>query len=242
MLSALNERRLQLAFQPLLDARTGQVAMYESLVRSRAPSGEIVSAGAIVPVAEKLGFLHMVDHRVMELAIATLKERPDVRLSFNAGVATVLHPEWLNSFRSLVGAASDVASRLVVEITETALIEDIDAATKLIETIKMFGVKVAIDDFGAGHTSFRNMRTLPIDILKIDGAFIKNLTQSDDDRFFVRTLLQLANHLNIETVAEWVQNEESAQLLRSWGVAYLQGDYVGQAVNALPPPRGRAVA
>ena len=114
----------------------------------------------------------------------------------------------------------------------------------MIDQIKSLGARVAIEDFGAGHTSFRNMRMLPVDILKIDGAFIKNLTQSSDDRFFVRTLLQLANHLGIETVAEWVQDEESAKLLAEWGVAYLQGDYVSDPLNALPPmaPASRAVA
>ena len=242
VLSAINERRIQLAYQPLYDVRTRRVEMYESLVRMMSPAGELVSAGSIVPVAEKLNFVHMVDHRVLELAINTLVQRPDLKLTVNAGVNSVLHPEWLTSFRSLIGTAGDAAQRLVVEITETALIEDLSEATKVIEAIKSFGCKVAIDDFGAGHTSFRNMRMLPIDILKIDGAFIKNLMQSTDDRFFVRTLLQLANHLKIETVAEWVQDEESAKLLAEWGVAYLQGDYIGEPLNELPALAERAVA
>lgn len=244
VLSALNERRIQLAYQPINSARTGANAMYECLVRMRSHSGAIVGAGDIVPVAEKLGFVHMIDHRVMELAIEKLRERPDIRLTFNAGVDTVLHPDWLNAFKSHLGTSRDLAERLVVEITETSLIEDLSTATRVIEEIKSTGAKVAIDDFGAGHTSFRNMRMLPIDILKIDGAFIKNLTQSSDDRFFVKTLLQLANHLGIETVAEWVQDAESARLLAEWGVVYLQGDYVGDPMNALPdlPSAARVVA
>ena len=244
VLSALNERRIQLAFQPINHARTGENALYECLVRMRTISGEIVGAGEIIPVAEKLGFIHMIDHRVMELTIATLRERPDVSLTFNAGVSTVMHPDWLGAFSSLLSGTPEIARRLVVEITETSLINDLSAATKVIDQIKSLGARVAIDDFGAGHTSFRNMRMLPVDILKIDGAFIKNLTQSSDDRFFVRTLLQLANHLGIETVAEWVQDEESAKLLAEWGVAYLQGDYVSDPLNALPPmaPASRAVA
>ena len=99
------------------------------------------------------------------------------------------------------------------------------------------GARVAIDDFGAGHTSFRNMRLLPIDILKIDGTFIKNLARSADDRFFVQTLLQLARHLKIETVAEWVQDEETATLLTSWRVEYLQGDFLGVAQDGVPRPK-----
>jgi diguanylate cyclase (GGDEF)-like protein len=242
VLTALNDRRIQLAYQPIVHARDRTIAKYEALVRMRNQEGQLVGAGDIVPISEKLGFAHMVDHRVMELAVNTLKERPDICLTFNAGVGTVLHPEWLTSFSTLIGAAPETANRLVVEITETALIEDINTATRVVEEIKRMGCKVAIDDFGAGHTSFRNMRALPIDILKIDGAFIKNLRTSPDDRFFVRTLLQLASHLRVETVAEWVQDEESAAMLCEWGVAFLQGDFISPPLNELPGRDSRAVA
>lgn len=234
VLSALNDRRIELAFQPIVHSTTGKVAMYESLVRMITPEGELVGAGAIVPVAERLGFLHLIDHRVMELALETLRNRRDIELTVNVGVDTALHPDWMAAFRAHLGIDSSVASRLVVEITETSLIEDLQAAQKLIDAIKDCGARVAIDDFGAGHTSFRNMRLLPIDILKIDGTFIKNLARSEDDRFFVQTLLQLARHLKIETVAEWVQDEETANLLTSWRVEYLQGDFVGPASAKLP--------
>ncbi|CAN1530151.1 COG5001 Predicted signal transduction protein containing a membrane domain, an EAL and a GGDEF domain [Rhabdaerophilaceae bacterium] len=234
VLSALNDRRIELAFQPIVQSATGKVAMFESLVRMVSPEGELIGAGSIVPVAERLGFLHLIDHRVMELALQTLRECPDLRLTVNVGVDTALHADWMAAFRAHLSIDTTVASRLVVEITETSLIDDLKAAQSLIEAIKDCGARVAIDDFGAGHTSFRNMRMLPIDILKIDGTFIKNLARSEDDRFFVQTLLQLARHLRIETVAEWVQDEETAQLLTSWRVEYLQGDFVGSATSELP--------
>jgi EAL domain-containing protein (putative c-di-GMP-specific phosphodiesterase class I) len=87
-----------------------------------------------------------------------------------------------------------------------------------------------MDDFGAGHTSFKNLRRCEFDLVKIDGAFIQNLARSSDDRFFVRTLIDLARHIGIPTVAEWVEDEETATILRDWGVDYLQGDYFGAAV------------
>ncbi len=233
VLSALNERRIRLAYQPIVTSSTGTIAMYESLVRMVTPEGEWLGAAHIVPVAERLGFLHLIDHRVTELALETLRENPDVVLTINVGVSTALHPDWMAAFRAQLALDASVASRLVVEITETSLIEDINAARALIEGIKACGARVAIDDFGAGHTSFRNMRLLPIDILKIDGTFIKNLARSADDRFFVQTLLQLARHLKIETVAEWVQDEETATLLTSWRVEFLQGDFLGAAQNSL---------
>jgi EAL domain-containing protein (putative c-di-GMP-specific phosphodiesterase class I) len=94
--------------------------------------------------------------------------------------------------------------------------------------MKALGVSIAIDDFGAGHTSFKHLRSFPVDMLKIDGAFVQNLARSSDDRFFVRTLIDLAHHLDIPTVAEWVEDEESAQMLAEWGVTYLQGDHCGK--------------
>lgn len=244
VLTALNDRRIELAFQPIVRSGSGEVAMHEALVRMTSPEGELMGAGTIVPVAERLGFLHLIDHRVMELALETLRRRRDIQLTVNVGVDTALHPDWMAAFRAHLAIDKSVAQRLVVEITETSLIEDVQGAQRLIEAIKDCGARVAIDDFGAGHTSFRNMRLLPIDILKIDGTFIKNLARSEDDRFFVQTLLQLARHLRIETVAEWVQDEETANLLTSWRVEYLQGDFVGVATQDLPEPKSsfRAIA
>ena len=105
---------------------------------------------------------------------------------------------------------------------------------KLLGRIKAQGARIAIDDFGAGHTSLRHLRAFPIDILKIDGAFTQNLRRSTDDRFYVRTLIDLAGHLGVETVAEWVDDEMQAAMLRDWGVTYLQGHLVGKAELNLP--------
>ena len=106
------------------------------------------------------------------------------------------------------------------------------------------GVRIAIDDFGAGHTSFRNLRKLGVDIIKIDGAFVQNLMKSDDDRAFVQTLIDLSRRLGLKTVAEWVQDEPAAELLRDWGCDFLQGALTGLASTTRPwvPGNGNAVA
>jgi EAL domain-containing protein (putative c-di-GMP-specific phosphodiesterase class I) len=96
--------------------------------------------------------------------------------------------------------------------------------------MKALGVAVALDNFGAGHASLKHLRDFPVDIVKIDGAFVQNLSRSRDDSFFVRTLIDLAHHLNITTVAEWVEDEETARLLTEWGIDYLQGDHCGRPV------------
>jgi EAL domain-containing protein (putative c-di-GMP-specific phosphodiesterase class I) len=106
--------------------------------------------------------------------------------------------------------------------------------------VKDLGCRIAIDDFGAGYTSFRNLRRLGVDLVKIDGAFVQNLTSSEDDRAFVHTLIDLARRLGSETVAEWVQDEAAAAILASWGCDYLQGALVGLASPERPrlAPRG----
>jgi EAL domain-containing protein (putative c-di-GMP-specific phosphodiesterase class I) len=100
--------------------------------------------------------------------------------------------------------------------------------------VKDLGCRIAIDDFGAGHTSFRNLRKLGVDIVKIDGAFVQNIMKSSDDRAFVQTMVDLGRRLGLKTVAEWVQDEEAAKLLTGWNCDYLQGALVGLA-NAERP-------
>ena len=126
-------------------------------------------------------------------------------------------------------ANAGVAERLIVEITETTVIHDIDDTRGFVSRVKDLGCRIAIDDFGSGYTSFRNLRKLGVDILKIDGAFVQNLMRSDDDRAFVSALLDLAKRLGIKTVAEWVQDEEAAAVLAEWGCDYLQGDLIARA-------------
>jgi EAL domain-containing protein (putative c-di-GMP-specific phosphodiesterase class I) len=107
--------------------------------------------------------------------------------------------------------------------------------------LKNFGSQIAIDDFGAGYTSFRNLRKLGVDIVKVDGAFVQNIASSPDDRAFVQTLIDLARRLDIKTVAEWVQDEQSAVMLRDWGCDYIQGQLIGLASPARPWSGSEAV-
>jgi EAL domain-containing protein (putative c-di-GMP-specific phosphodiesterase class I) len=129
-----------------------------------------------------------------------------------------------------LGARPGMAPRLIVELTETAVVRDPAGMRGRLNAMKALGVAIAIDDFGAGHTSFRHLRDFPLDLLKIDGAFVQNLARSPDDRFFVRALVDLAHHLGIATVAEWVEDAETARLLAEGGVDYLQGQHCGAPV------------
>ena len=229
IVGALNDGRVTLALQPIIDSKTRRPAFSEALIRLRQPDGSIVSPGAILPVAEKAGLVHLLDQRVMELALARLVADPQLTLSVNVSGATVHDPDWPERFKAMIGQNPSLAPRLIVEITETSAIADVEATHAAISCARSLGVRVAMDDFGAGHTSFRNLRRLPFDLIKMDGAFVQNLARSPDDRFFVRTLVDLAHHMNLPIVAEWVEDAETANLLTEWGVEYLQGVHFADA-------------
>ncbi|MDH2386889.1 bifunctional diguanylate cyclase/phosphodiesterase [Bradyrhizobium sp. CER78] len=234
IVTALNERRIVIGFEPVVDARSRQPSFYECLVRMEQDDGRALLAPDIVPVAERLGLIRLVDHRVLELAVAELAAAPGVQLSLNISPDTTMDPDWWATIESLMRAHPGVGERLIVEITETVAIQDIDDVRGFVTRLKNFGSRIAIDDFGAGYTSFRNLRKLGVDIVKIDGAFVQNIVRSADDRAFVQTLIDLARRLEIKTVAEWVQDEEAAVMLREWGCDFIQGRLIGLASPERP--------
>ncbi|HKH80921.1 MAG TPA: bifunctional diguanylate cyclase/phosphodiesterase [Methylovirgula sp.] len=236
IVAALKDSRITLALQPVVSAKTREIAFHEALARVVGKDGKPVLPANIFPVAEKTGLVRLIDHRMLELVVAELASNPLRHIAINASGATVLDIQWPDRLRAAC-AHNNVAARLTVEITETCAIADLEATGRAIAAMQSCGVKVAMDDFGSGHTSFRNLRNLRVDLLKIDGAFIQNLARSEDDRFFVRTLVDLARHLEIPIVAEWVEDAQSAAILTDWGVDYLQDYYFGQpqAVGAVTP-------
>jgi diguanylate cyclase (GGDEF)-like protein len=234
IVSGLNQGRVSLALQPIVRLVSHATAFEEALLRLVLPDGSIAGPAGLLPVAEKAGLIALLDGRVLDLALALLQQDPTAHLSVNVSAATLHDPDWPDRLRNAARLAPGAAERLIIEITETCALTDIEATSAAIATIKSLGIRMAMDDFGAGHTSFKNLRRLGFDLIKIDGAFIQNLARSPDDRFFVRTLLELCRHLNIETVAEWVEDAETARLLAEWGVDYAQGNFFGEARLAWP--------
>jgi diguanylate cyclase (GGDEF)-like protein len=242
IVAALNERRIFLAYETVARATDRQPAFYECLMRIRRADGTLVGAGDIVPVAERLGLVRLLDHRVLELVVDELVAAPMLQASLNVSPPSTTDPDWWAGLVSLLRTHSGVAERLTVEITESAAIQDIDETRGFVTRVKDLGCRIAIDDFGAGYTSFRNLRKLGVDIVKIDGAFVADIMRSEDDRAFVRTLIELAKRLKLSTVAEWVQNEEAARTLEAWGCDYLQGALIGLASTERPWLKGLARA
>ena len=235
IITALNERRILLAFEPVVTTSGRLTAFHECLMRIRRTDGSVVAATAVVPVAEQLGLVRLIDHRVIELVVSELLATPDIiRVSVNVSPDSISDPDWWLAFSARLRARPGVAQRMILEITETAAIHNIDETAGFVTRAKDLGCRIAIDDFGAGYTSFRNLRRLGVDMIKIDGAFVQNLTRSEDDRAFVQTMIGLGRSLGLETVAEWVQDEETAAMLAGWGCDYLQGDLIGRAAIERP--------
>jgi diguanylate cyclase (GGDEF)-like protein len=240
IVAALNERRIFLAYDTVVTAADRRPAFYECLMRVRRADGSLVGASDVVPVAERLGLVRLLDHRVLELVVDELICAPSLQTSVNISSGSTTDPDLWTELGALLSTHAGVAERLIIEITESAAIHHVDETRGFVARVKDLGCRIAIDDFGAGYTSFRNLRKLGVDIVKIDGAFVQNMIRSEDDRAFVRTLIDLGQRLKLATVAEWVQDEPAAKMLEEWGCDYLQGALVGLA--ALERPWRAAVA
>jgi EAL domain-containing protein (putative c-di-GMP-specific phosphodiesterase class I) len=180
---------------------------------------------------------------VLEKTLAELEAHPRVKLGFNISGLTAADRPWLRSLISQVRNRPDLASRLVVEITETAALYDIEESARFVSALRHSGCQVALDDFGAGHTSLRHLQSLAVDTVKIDGSFIRNLTTSADSQVFLRHLLGLAKGFGFNTVAECVSTADEAAILRREGVGFLQGYYFGKPSLGKPwLPAAAAVA
>ncbi len=242
IVAALNERRIFLAYEAVAASISRLPAFYECLMRVRRTDGTLLGAADVVPVAERLGLVRLLDHRVLELVVSELVAAPTLQASVNVSPASTTDPDWWAELGLLLRTHAGVAERLIVEITESAAIHDVDETRGFVTRVKDLGCRIAIDDFGAGYTSFRNLRKLGVDMVKIDGAFVENLIRSEDDRAFVRTLIDLARRLGLATVAEWVQDERTAKTLEAWGCEYLQGALIGLASVERPWLDGKAQA
>ena len=230
VMAALQDDRLKLAYQPIIQAKSRKLSHYECLLRMIKLDGSVASAGYFVPAAEQMGIVHLVDRFALDEALRQLTAHPDITLAVNVSGTASDNPLWLQEFVDTVRGGKDVAKRLIVELTETAALHNFEENANFVSGLRELGVRVAIDDFGAGYTSFRNLQMLHVDTVKIDGSYVQNLSQSPQNQLFVRTLVGLARNFDIKTVAEWVGSDEDAALLQSFGVDYFQGFHFGEPV------------
>ena len=225
---ALKDERLVFAYQPIVDAKSHEVRYHECLLRMYSPTGELIPAGQFVPVVERLGLMRTLDRRALDLTLHDLENNPDVTLAFNISGVTAADRGWLRTLIARLKDRPDLARRLIVEITETAALHDLEDSARFVSIMRDLGCKVAVDDFGAGYTTFRHLKALTVDVVKIDGSFVRNLADNRENQLFIRNLLSLARAFNLVTIAECVENLEDAEILAAEGVNLLQGYYFGK--------------
>jgi EAL domain-containing protein (putative c-di-GMP-specific phosphodiesterase class I) len=225
---ALRHDRLLFAFQPVVCAATGRVDYFECLLRMRDEERGLVTCGEFIEAIERVGLIGLIDRYVIRRVAEELAAHPDVTLGLNVSGLTACDREWLRSVIALVRRQPALARRLVVEITETAALGNLAESVRFVDALREIGCRVALDDFGAGHTALRHLQVLAVDTIKIDGSFVRSLSSSHESRVFLRHLMGLTREFGLRTVGECVETAEEAALLRAEGIGYLQGFHCGR--------------
>ncbi|MDO5705000.1 MAG: EAL domain-containing protein [Paracoccus sp. (in: a-proteobacteria)] len=228
-----------LAFQPVVQAgRTDRPAFYEGLIRIIDEYGRIVPLRDFMPVAETTELGRLIDCMSLSLGLNSLREDPSLRLSINMSARSIGYPDWITTLRDGLIADPQVAERLILEITESSAIEMPDTVHQFMREVHGYGVSLALDDFGAGYTSFRYLRDFCFDMIKIDGQFIRNIASHPDNQVLTRALQSIAHHFDMFTIAESVETADDAAFLIEMGIDCMQGYYFGAPTIAPPwkPP------
>ena len=230
---ALKDGHVRLAWQPVVDAGTHETVFHEALIRMETDDG-VWEAGRFIETAVRLNMVRRVDHHALDEALDVLAAHADARISLNLSNETAADPLWLSKLSRFLKPRPDLAERLIIEITESHAAHSLAGSQHFIASLHDMGAQVALDDFGAGFTAFRNLKELDFDIIKIDGQFATDLVSSTENQEFIRSLVRLAGLFEAKTVVEWVEDFASAETLYEWGVDYLQGFYFGKATTTLP--------
>ncbi len=223
---AFNESRIVIAYQPVISSLDGSVESYECLLRINDGRGRYESAGRLIRVAENMGTVETIDEFVLKTAIEELKIYNDVKVNINVSNITSASDQWLKMCTQVL-SDENIAKRVTFEITETAAQKDLRKTAYFTAAIQSLGCNVSLDDFGVGFTSFRQLRSLSIDSIKIDGSFVLGLEENKENLIFIRSLVDFGKSYGLKTVAECVESGEVAKKLIDLGVDFMQGYYFG---------------
>ncbi|MFZ3072415.1 MAG: EAL domain-containing protein, partial [Thermodesulfobacteriota bacterium] len=232
IVKALQAKRFEPWFQPIMDLRTGEIHHYEVLARMRGEDGSVILPAFFIDVAEKFGIIGDIDRIITGMAIDVLSEmnRKGKTNTFcmNLSGNNFSDEEFFSFLGEKITGGNIESGQIVFEITETAAVHDLGRAQSFISGLKELGCSFALDDFGVGFTSFLYLKQLDVDYIKIDGSFVRKLDENKSDQLFVRAITDVARGMGIKTVAEFVENEDTMKLLKIIGVDYAQGYYIGK--------------
>jgi PAS domain S-box-containing protein len=227
--TALRMDRFTLFAQPILELESNEISRYELLLRVLDETDGPQPPSAILDTAERLDAVYEIDLWVLERAMELLTAvEPEVRLQVNVSGRSLGDARLITEVERMMRRHRFGAERLTFEITETALIGNLTEARRFADRIHELGCQLALDDFGSGHSSFRYLKLFPIDLVKIDGEFIDNLVDSEQDQVVVRALVQVCQAHGVQTLAECVEDEAQLRVLREMGVELAQGYLIGE--------------
>jgi len=230
MQRTLGEGAFEIAYQPICDLRTGKVAHYEALARFTNPEG----TGETVKFIEALGIANALDLTVAHKVLGVIEQYPDAHIAFNVSGATIADPASFGLLAGILARRRKLASRTLIEITETSAITDLESASKAVGALRQMGYRVGLDDFGAGAASVNYLHAFPIDFVKFDGAMIQKIGSSKRDDAMLAGLAKLCAEMDIATIAEWIENEGQAKAVQSMGFRQGQGKFLGAPLADIP--------
>ena len=238
---AIQHDRFAFALQPIVDIHDRTPVSYELLLRMRDNEGQIIMPAGFLPSAERFGLILDIDRWVVARGIAVLSwylaRNPDARLSINLSAMSVGDEEVLSLITEGLHTHAVDPERLCFEITETIAIADLAAAADFMERLRGLGCRTALDDFGVGYCSFAYLKDLPVDYVKIDGSFVRDIGKDALQLAMVKSMNEIAHAMGKQTVAEFVEDERVFSMLRSIGVDYVQGYLAGRPQLADWSPR-----
>ncbi|MBN2907534.1 MAG: EAL domain-containing protein [Rhodobacteraceae bacterium] len=234
---ALARHDVMLAFQPVVQCmENGKVAFYEGLIRVLDQSGRVIPARDFIEVVETNELGRQIDCLALEMGLIALAEAPGLRLAINMSARSIGYPRWLRTLNRGLARDPTIAERLILEITESSAMVMPDIVSVFMKDLQARGIAFALDDFGAGYTAFRYLREFYFDILKIDGQFIRGISDNPDNQVLTAALISIAQHFDMFSVAENVENAQDAAWLAAAGIDCMQG-YAFGAPSLVPPWR-----
>jgi EAL domain-containing protein (putative c-di-GMP-specific phosphodiesterase class I) len=224
---ALDAGRVGLAFQPVVATADGSVAFHEGLIRLQDETGRTIPAGRFMDLIEVQELGRLIDVAALRIGLATLAGHPDLRLAINMSARSIGYPRWMQTLKRGLARDGTAAERLILEITETSAMQVPELVKTFMTDLQGRGITFALDDFGAGQTSFRHLRELLFDIVKIDGTFVRGCDRDADNQCILAALAEIGRQFDMFTVAESVETRAEAAYLATIGIDCLQGYHYG---------------
>ena len=220
LFNAVKNDEFILHYQPYFDIHTRKMVGMEALIRWKSRDKGLVPPGSFIPVLEKTGMIIEVGEWVLRTAIRQIKEwqnhgYPVVPVSVNLSLVQFRQKNLVETIKNLLGECALLPSLLVLEITESAFMEDIEFTKSMLDELKAIGVSISIDDFGTGYSSLSYLKRIPVDNLKIDMSFIREIATDSDTASIVSAIVTMANALNLKTIAEGIETEEQVRILHA---------------------------